>query len=629
MKVGGSGAAAIGLSTVCNASEQQQTRERIALSETASGGGPERQERLSRSQIESEIQRRAQKYLARDYLEVDYYRIRRQLAYPLPVKSLSIPTVPVPTIKVYPWATWMTWELEERVCCLGWVAEWFSDREARTAAARDLAALAEWPEYRQYPKPDLSSGHAGRILWRAYTHWHWLDEALRDKIEAGCQRHVESVLPESDRIHGQFSAKEDILELQEPHRQIHNIPFIGTVGAALTASVVNHPGTLRLRQRLQALFGTILDLRGNGIVEGVAYDGYVLDFVADWMSIVPVEERAVLLDHPNLRGYLEESYRLAAPGTSEQVAELSDVEPKEMPFHLSAQAKLYEHQPDPIRAWHLSRCRADWLRADALAALHGIADGLGGKAPEAGVSSAHYATVLRSGWESGDLAVAMSCTNSPMGHIQCDNGSLTLGTRGRWLITDPGYQQYMKDQEREFTLGPGAHNTPVINGLAQDRKEPIVLSADATPDGMHRFDVELGSCYPEEAGVESVVRSVWLAGQDLVVVADRVRAKATQTVAYHWHGHPSAAWWAQANWAMIHFPDVRLWITSPQCELSGADIQRLPGSRGQLTLAAEADAAAPVIWWTFALGDESPSVELDSEGLHVRMAGRSVDLRVS
>ena len=584
--------------------------------------------RLSRAAIESEIRQRAEAYRAQDSLVVDYYRIRRRLAYPLPVTGLSLPSVRVPTIPVYPWATWMTWALEERICCLGWAAEWFADKRARRAAERDLEALASWPEYRQYGGPDLSSAHAGRILWRAYTQWRWLDEPLRRQIQLACGRHVENVLPESDRLHGKISSKEALRQSPAPHRKIHNIPFIGTVGAALTASVARHAGAARLGQRLAAIFGTILDLRAEGVVEGVSYDGYILDFVADWLSTLPADERAAYLGHASFPEYLQESYMLAAPGTAEQVAELSDVEPREMPFHLSAQAKLHQYQPDPTRAWHLSRCRLDWLRADALAALHTVIDGLTHtQAPKAGALKAPYALVLRTGWEAADLAVAVSCTSSPMGHIQADNGSLTVGTRGFWLITDPGYQQYMKDQEREFTLGPAAHNSPVVNGMAQTRKRPAQVSVQGDASGVCQAVLEFGSCYPAECGVTSALRTVWLAGDALAVVADRLEVEAPKCLHYHWHGHPLAAWWAQSNLIRLQTADAQLWIASPQFSLTGANIHRLPGSRGSLTLVAETQDVAPAIWWIFALGKQPPAVALDPDGLAARAAKYRFQLR--
>src|SRR5947209_6051882 len=104
-----------------------------------------------KSDFEAEIASRVNHYLRQQYLVVDYYRIRRRVAYPLPVTSLSVPAIPVPGIGDYPWATWMLWELEERVNSLGWAAEWWSKSDCIQAVARDLEALSDWPQYCQYP----------------------------------------------------------------------------------------------------------------------------------------------------------------------------------------------------------------------------------------------------------------------------------------------------------------------------------------------------------------------------------------------------------------------------------------------------------------------------------------------
>ena len=126
---------------------------------------------------------------------MDYYRVGRKIAYPLPLPELVIPEVLVPSIAVYPWATWLLWTLEERIDCLGWTAQWFGDEQARLAATADLAALARWPTYQQYTSPDLSSAHAGRILWTASTRWGWLNDDLRRSVREACVRHVEACCP--------------------------------------------------------------------------------------------------------------------------------------------------------------------------------------------------------------------------------------------------------------------------------------------------------------------------------------------------------------------------------------------------------------------------------------------------
>jgi hypothetical protein len=454
---------------------------------------------VNRQAIEAEVRRRADRQLEAVRLVVDYYRIGRKIAYPLPLEELIIPEVNVPSIPVYPWATWLTWTLEERIGCLGWAAQWFDHKEARQRAAADLAALARWPRFQQYANPDLSSAHAGRILWTAATRWGWVESGLRKSLHEACRRHVEAVLPASDKLHASIRTKDDVLRRDAPHALLHNIPLIGAIGAALTAATAGHPAAELLNDRIHALFGAVLDLRAKGYTEGVAYDGYVLDFAADWLAALPDGERSDLLDHPGLNQYLEQSYMLGAPGAAEQVAELSDVEPREMPFHLSAQAKLLRLRPDPLRWWLLGRCPLDVLRCDALAALGGAA-GVPAipaitaiTAPPAGALDAHYAAVLRSGWEADDLAVAVSCSSSPMGHIQNDAGALVIGTHGRWLITDPGYQQYVQGDQREFTVGPAAHNAPLVNGSGPAEKRPRrIVSGQRQPNRSPRGDRSCG-----------------------------------------------------------------------------------------------------------------------------------------
>jgi hypothetical protein len=115
---------------------------------------------------------------------VNYHRVRCQLAYPLPVSSIVIPSISVGNAQNYSWSYWMIWQLEERVNALRWAAEWFKDRDFVRCLSRDLEALAVWPKLYQHAQPDLTSGDTGRILWTAYTKWRWLSRELRERIRA-------------------------------------------------------------------------------------------------------------------------------------------------------------------------------------------------------------------------------------------------------------------------------------------------------------------------------------------------------------------------------------------------------------------------------------------------------------
>lgn len=569
-----------------------------------------------RPAVLAEIRRRAEAELRQRRLVVDYYRIGRKLAYPLPVPRLIAPDIPAEGLGNYPWGTWLLWRMEERINALGRSGQFLGDLAAREAVLSDLAALAEWPDYGRLT---LSSAHAGRILWTALAHWPWISAALAARLRQAAGRQVEVALASSEKSHGAIRDKSDVLKRADPHSLLSNISLIATAGTALAAAASGHPAAARLNARLKALFGAVLELRGQGFSEGVAYDGYVLDFMADWLGLLPEAERAALLDHRHFGDYLDQSSMLAAPGAADAVAELGDVEPRQMPFHLSAQAKLLHLRPSGLGAWLLAGCRLDVLRADALAAIHSLGRWPTPVAPRAGALDAHYALVLRSGWQADDLAVAVSCSRSPMGHLHHDGGSLVIGTQGRWLITDPGYQQYAKGDERQFTVGPAAHNAPVINGVAQTQKRARRIVLEAGGPGLWHVAVDLAACYSPSLGLQSLVRHVWLAEQKVVVVADRHQTASPPRMEYHWHGHPAADWWIDAGAALVELDGVRLWITSPQTRIVGANLDRLPGSRGQLTLSPTVERAPATVWWVFALGPEPPTVNVEAGGRELRL----------
>jgi hypothetical protein len=284
---------------------------------------------------------------------------------------------------------------------------------------------------------------------------------------------------------------------------------------------------------------------------------------------------------------------------------------------------LQPHQPNAVRMWHLKRCPLERYPAAGLAALRPIFDDKTSDAPAPGAFNAHYARVLRSGWEWDDLAVAMSCVTSPMSHLQKDNGTLMIGTRGKWIINDPGYQQYVKGDERAFTLSPTAHNYPVIDGLGQVRKAAQCLFLGETAPGVYCARVDLTDCYPDDAQTESITRTVWLANNDRVIVADEIKATAMETLQYHWHGHPSASWFVKDNHALVHTPEADLWFTSPQATLVEAGLHYLDGSRGQLTLISEAKTNAPVLWWAFTLGDKPNALETAKDGRSLTVDGET------
>jgi hypothetical protein len=560
--------------------------------------------------LKSALQDRAKYYAVQRYLIADGYRIRRKLAYPLPIRHLSIPAVPVPGIPDYPWSTWMTWALEERIFSLGWAAELLADREAQSAVERDLEGLATWPQYRQAENLDLSLGHSGRILARSYHYWTWLHHDLREAIKIALQRLIATEKPLLEKYLGSYSTTADILSQPESHQVVHNIRLIGAMAVTMAACAIDAPEKSTFNRYIKNALEAILTLRETGFSEGVSYDGYVLDFVMDWLSFLPDEEKSTFLFHPQLTGIFDKELWQGVPGDVPDVAELGDVEAREMPFRFSAQAKLQAAFPLPSRAWYLSQCRLDWLRSDALAALLPLAENLTQTArmPPVVAADAHTALVLRSGWNAEDVAVVMAASNSPMGHIHPDNGSVTIGTRGKWFLQTSGYQQYMPNSEREFTTGPASRNTPLINGETQIAKAAEMTLLE-TQKRQQTVAIDLTQCYPEKLALQKIARRVRLTEKHLVEIEDEILGSNIRESTYFWHGHPGAAWWIEDGWARIYLEGETLWIGSPQVEIRESNLQRLRGSRGQLTLSAKVllPRNAITICWFLKFGETRPS----------------------
>jgi len=576
-----------------------------------------------REEAEKIIQERAAAFAPQSFLVVDYYRIYRKLAYPLPVRRIDHPPVDVEDRSSYPWEIWMTWDLEERINSLGWAGEWSGNQQYRALVQTDLKALAGWPVYNVWSNPHLSIGHAARMMVGAYRSWPWLDPELKEDIERACARIVNNNAEWFKSTRMDLTAVEQIISAPDRRSLTHNIPVIATLAMSMAARLCAHPLREALEKHCAALVLSQLELRKNGVTEGISYDGYILDFIADWLVEAAPEIRSAVLESPQLAVMLQQSAVLAVPGNVLKSAPFNDVEPREMPFHASAHAKFARFKWNPRSAWYLKRFPAEGFRSDALAGLHELENRGAPEAPLPGAVEGLYALVLRSGWENGDLAVAVSASNSPSGHVQKDNGSIVVGTQGHWLIDDPGYQQYLAGEEREFTLGPAAHNYPVIDGQTQQVSSVKRLACKDLGGGLLYAAVEITGGYDPALDLSRVVRNVWLLDKDLVVIADRIAGGGARSCGYCWHADPGAALWVEGGAGLIRLESTNLWVQCPNKPLNGSEIKRLPGTRGQVSICADLETGGDVcIWWVFNLGGGPAQYNVAEDWLALEVSGR-------
>jgi hypothetical protein len=518
----------------------------------------------------------------------------------------------------YIWHVWFSWVVEERINALGWWAEVSGDESVRARVREEVLSIARWPKHfggnAGGPEftPGLGMSHLLRMMLNARRNWAWLGEEVGAEIVRACARAVETKKPWMQGIVKTYQDAEQIraFDVVKQAEITKNIPVIGAGMLAMAAEAaretVGEEMVETLRRHFLAMQRIRLDLVVAGHTEAIAYDGYVMDFMADWLATVPAgsEFARTFSQHQAVKKQLAMPAELAAPGDVLNVANLSDVEPKEMTFYVTGAAKMGRlFGLDRDTAWFLGRCRLDWLRAEALGLMHGMEDKLM-EAPAAGARKGSYTVSLRSGYAEEDLAVVMAAGRSVMHHIHQDIGSIVIGHRGVWLLADPGYQQYLQRREREFTLNARAHNCPVINGLMQEeRGKAVVLGAEAVGDGIWRMGVDMAPSYGPQAKVTAARRWVWLKGAEAVVVCDVIEG-AVEKVEYTWHGLPEAGWWAEGGKALIEHAGAELWMSCSRVALQQEMIDRRPGSRGHLSLTAEVngDGKRVVCWWGFGLG---------------------------
>lgn len=559
------------------------------------------------------------------------YRIRRNWSLALPLTSLPNLELQIRGFsQPYPWQIWCLWALEERLYVLGGAGTFLKDQEARELSVRDLEALAQWPQYTVANKLDLPYGHAVNLMTIALRDWTWLPESTQQTLRQALHRAVDEGVLLVPLAVQELASVEDLLSKSSPHHHLHNIPLIAQAALASAAEVISHPKRDELSKRFLLLLQARLDLYYQGLTEGISYDGYLYNFALGWLSTQSKSIIERIAHHPAMLDLEKQAYGLACPGHVAKSAEVGDVEPVEMPFVWSALIRLQQWVFSETREALLHAVPVEWLRADALWLclqqhkqqlsldhnyLTSFEESV--RREELTVPLVQQNTVavtLATGLMKSDLSVVVSLCQSPMNHIQADTGNLLIGHAGYWWITDSGYQQYLKTSEREFTLGPQAHNTPVINGYGQSYKVGQLLYA-----GDAYVVVDLTSCYPESAQVETVIRTLWRIGREQVVVCDTVVAVSEAWVAYHWHADAEAYWGEHSGAVSLYLPSAGrvMWIQSGQQSLSLAQQHRLRGSRGQGTLQTTQPSSVTHHWWCFSFA-ETPT-EFQASGLRARL----------
>ena len=570
----------------------------------------------STAELVGELRRRAEWEKSRQELNVYYYRIGYTLAFPLPLTCRPDPKGFPPGIREiqYPWLTWLSWELDERWRILLAAWKFLQDDQARGLLEKELGSLA-WENYRGDGNVvGLPTGHLSGVFATALSQADiWTDDHRAALVRTSFQLLDEDIAPWFEKTWA------DHKPITSP--RLHNYVLI-LFRAAQLARVVNHPLAERLDQRAEDVFRAWCEARKAPPYhsEGIAYDGFLLDSVTEWLEGLPPQKKAELLEvsREPLTAFCRHAVALTLPGRVDLQAPLGDVEP-EMTFWATVLARVGVWYQVAEAGWLLQRFPLSRLRSAGLVELlrHQRFFEQPFPEPAAGPAEQLASVSLRTGWNREDVLVAISLPRCQMGHLHTDAGQVVVGWAGRFWITDPGYQQYRPGEERNYTIGPQAHNLPVVGGISATRRGGKLLELTAQ-SGLQRAVVDITDAYEKLPPGTQIHREVTLrqeGGGTMITVQDSFVGLPTGTeVEYHWLGGHHLAWYFAGDQARLSDGNRSLWIAFSGGPIQASQLDRHPGSRGPLTLSVKTSLAGDTkLTWTFVL---SLSVDWQPPKLH-------------
>ncbi|MBW7894225.1 MAG: heparinase II/III family protein [Opitutaceae bacterium] len=535
------------------------------------------------AELRASIRARAAEEMARREMRIHYYRIGHTLTFPLPVaRRFVIDELPVGIANLtYPWLIWLSWELEERWRILH--AAWRLDRDAAAGLLlqQELAALTAWDCFQEtHNEVGLVTGHLAAVLALVLA-----DESGWDATHLAAARRAADILLDRDVapwLPRQWPEGQPLTPLR-----LHNIPVIALVRAAQLARVCGHALTAQLDRSAIAVVHAWSGYRTGAQphTEGTAYDGYLMDSVTGWLAHLPARDALLAETREAWRSQLDQWLGLTLPGRPDLHAPLGDTEP-EMPFWIMPLLRLAQWQGRADAGWLLRRIPVSRLPAAALIEALDLPDSAA--SPAADLRELANAVVLRSGWQSADHVAVLSAPRCGLHHLHDDGGHFLLGWQARFWITDPGYQQYRPGEERDYSIGPAAHNAPVINGRAQSAQAARVLSLQTEAAGRSQTALDLTRCYADLPSAAVVRRTLWAepsTAAPLVVLRDDFDGLADNTeILTPWLGGTHLAWAFVDGWARLSDGTHALWLGTAGDGFSAKQLSRHPGSRGPLTL---------------------------------------------
>lgn len=434
-----------------------------------------------------ELKRRIKIEKEKKEIQVNYYRIFKKYTFSLPIQNGWDKDLPikVENIEPYPYAIWLLWTLRERWDTLFASYKLFDDEESRKILENEILCAFSWDKYAIGRNAYLGTAHFAMCVAR-YMKKGVFEE--KTKIEVLSREFLDKHFMPWFEEYSKTDYDKKVLLL-------HNIQVILVFSDLTLAKFIHYDRLPEIEEAKDKILKAYKETRisETPFTEMAAYDAYALDAITDYVELCSQEAKTKEYTD-ELKDVLNSLTDTTIPGRCDLLAPIGDVE-EEMQFHSYCLYRLSKWLCDKKAKCVLLRISP--IRLPSLVLFDIITDDIHTELNENyPITSKNAGTcVIREGMNEDDKMICFSIGKWNEGHVHYDSGSFVYGYKGEIPISDPGYQQYIKGEEREFKIGKYSHNAPIINGKAQSRRN---IHINEFRDWFIKTD--LSDCYELENG---------------------------------------------------------------------------------------------------------------------------------